>query len=95
MVVYSKESHTLESKNNSTNNNNNNNNTQSFQTEVRVLNNRAYCLAKLERFVEAVDDYSRVIKAEPKNSHALHNRGLSLDKLGRHDEGEYDVFVML
>ena len=66
-----------------------------LQSELRVLNNRAYCLAKLERFSEAIDDYSHVIDIEPTNSHALHNRGLSLDKLGRHEEAMADFKKVL
>ena len=39
-------------------------------------------MAKLERFEEAVEDYSRVIELDPTNSHAYHNRGISYDKIG-------------
>jgi hypothetical protein len=43
---------------------------------------RAYSWAKLERYAEAAEDYSKVIEMDPTNAHAYHNRGISYDKLG-------------
>jgi tetratricopeptide (TPR) repeat protein len=49
---------------------------------VRAHNNRAYILAKLERYAEAVEDYTMVLRYDPRSVHAYHNRGISYDKLG-------------
>lgn len=43
---------------------------------VRLYTNRAYCLAKVALYEEAVADYDRVVQLEPGNTHALHNRGI-------------------
>jgi tetratricopeptide (TPR) repeat protein len=48
---------------------------------VRLYNNRAYCLAKVGLYPEAVADYDRVCQLEPGNTHALHNRGIRYETL--------------
>lgn len=48
---------------------------------VRLYNNRAYCLAKVGLYQEAVADYDRVVQLEPGNTHALHNRGIRYETL--------------
>lgn len=47
---------------------------------VRTFNSRAYCYASLGRYREAVQDYDEVLKRDPSNMHAWHNRygGLGL-----------------
>lgn len=52
---------------------------------------RAYCLAKLGRYKEAIADYDAVIALDPNNVHAYHNRGISFDKLG-HFEAAIEDF---
>lgn len=52
---------------------------------------RAYCLAKLGRYKEAIADYDAVVSLDPNNVHAYHNRGISYDKLG-HFEAAIDDF---
>ena len=49
---------------------------------IKALNNRAYCFAKLSRYHEAIDDYSQVLVVDSENIHALHNRGISFERLG-------------
>jgi tetratricopeptide (TPR) repeat protein len=51
-------------------------------TRVRALTNRAYALARLGKYLEAVADYTDIIAIEPLNGHAFHNRGISYDKMG-------------
>jgi len=41
---------------------------------VVFTTHRAYCLAKLGRFSEALLDYDAVLELEPGNAHAAHNR---------------------
>jgi tetratricopeptide (TPR) repeat protein len=50
-----------------------------------AYNNRAFCYAKLEQYEEAIDDYSKAIECDPKNTHALYNRGLSYIKLENYE----------
>ena len=53
----------------------------SEEKNVKNYNNRAFCLAKLDKFADAIQDYSKVIEIEPKNTHALHNRGICLQRV--------------
>ena len=57
---------------------------------AKLYNARAYCSAKLEKFDAAVADYTEALRLDPANSHALHNRGISYDRLGRDDEAARD-----
>ena len=57
---------------------------------AKLYNARAYCSAKLEKFDAAVADYTEALRLDPTNAHALHNRGISLDRLGRDDEAARD-----
>ena len=52
---------------------------------MRGYNNRAYCYAKLDRYRDAIDDYTTVIGLDSCNSHAYHNRGVSYDKMGLYE----------
>lgn len=45
---------------------------------AQLHTNRAYCLAKLGRYAEALDSYALVLRANPANTHALHNRCVTL-----------------
>jgi len=57
---------------------------------AKLYNARAYCSAKLEKFDAAVADYTEALRIDPTNAHALHNRGISYDRLGRDDEAARD-----
>lgn len=41
---------------------------------VQLHTNRAFCLAKMGRYPEALESYGVVLRADPTNVHALHNR---------------------
>ena len=65
--------------------------TQKISTShVKAFNNRAYCLAKLGRYEEAIVDYTTVIQHEDTNIHALHNRGISYERLARYTDAVAD-----
>lgn len=51
---------------------------------IKALNNRAYCSAKLSEYHEAIADYSKVLEVDAENIHALHNRGISFERLGQY-----------
>lgn len=51
---------------------------------VKALNNRAYCFAKLGQYHDAINDYSQVLTTDADNIHALHNRGISFERLGQY-----------
>ena len=51
---------------------------------VKALNNRAYCCAKLSQYHDAINDYSQVLQIDVDNIHALHNRGISFERLGQY-----------
>ena len=53
---------------------------------IKALNNRAYCYAKLAEYDHAIEDYSLVIEMDNQNIHALHNRGISLERQGKYKE---------
>ena len=42
--------------------------------QVRLYNNRGYCLAKLGKYRAAVADYNKVLELDQTNCHAYHNR---------------------
>ena len=48
----------------------------------KSINNRAYCYAKLKKYNEAVNDYTRALSLDTKNLHALHNRGICYERMG-------------
>lgn len=54
---------------------------------IKSYNNRAYAYAKLNMYREAIKDYSKVLTYEQRNVHALHNRGISFERMGQF----YDV----
>lgn len=62
---------------------------------MRALTNRAYALARLARYQEAIVDYTSIIALEPLNSHAYHNRGISHDKLGQQSSAISDFSMVL
>ena len=35
--------------------------------------------------MEAIQDYNRVLAMDKTNAHALHNRGISFDKINKYD----------
>lgn len=41
---------------------------------VQLHTNRAFCLAKMGRYPEALESYGLVLRADPTNVYALHNR---------------------
>lgn len=51
---------------------------------IKALNNRAYCFAKIGQFEFAIEDYTQVIEIDAKNIHALHNRGISYERIGEY-----------
>jgi tetratricopeptide (TPR) repeat protein len=55
--------------------------TYSSNQNMKALNNRAYCFAKLGKYEQAITDYTRVLNIDPNNIHALHNRGISHERL--------------
>jgi len=55
--------------------------TYSSNQNIKALNNRAYCFAKLGKYEQAITDYTRVLNIDPNNIHALHNRGISHERL--------------
>lgn len=57
---------------------------------VSILSSRAYCFAKLERYAEAISDYTRIIRMDPSNASAFHNRGVLHDKIGQIANAKYD-----
>lgn len=67
-----------------------------LQTDWRCrLLCRAYCLAKLGRYKEAIADYDAVVALDPNNVHAYHNRGISYDKLGHFEAAIQDFNQVL
>ena len=49
---------------------------------VKAFNNRAYCYAKLGHYEDAIQDYTTVLEIDEHSIHALHNRGISYERLG-------------
>lgn len=45
-----------------------------LHVQVRLYNNRGYCLAKLGKYRAAVADYNKVLELDQTNCHAYHNR---------------------
>ena len=52
----------------------------------RLYNSRAYCYAKQSEYENALADYQAALLLNPNDTHALHNSGVSCDRLGRYAE---------
>ena len=67
-----------------------------LEGEAVTLNNRALCLNELGRHVEAVTDFTFILKwLSPRNVDAFNNRAFSYNSLGRHDLAVADCEVAL
>lgn len=53
---------------------------------MKALNYWAYCHVKNFSYEKAIEDYSEVLKIDPYNTHALHNKGISFERLGEFQE---------
>ena len=51
---------------------------------TKALNNRAFCYAKLSEYSKAIQDYTAVLHIDNSNIHALHNRGISYERLAQY-----------
>lgn len=58
---------------------------------VTWLSQQAYSAHLAERYAEAIDYYSQIIRRDPRNAWALMNRGLILRSIGDREEGEADM----
>ena len=58
---------------------------------IRTLNNRGYSYARLNRFQEAIEDYTLAIQLDPNNGHSYHNRGILYEKLNQHEKAQTDL----
>ena len=54
------------------------------ENRIKALNNRAFCYAKLSDYPKAIKNYTQVIQSEKDNIHALHNRGISYERLRKY-----------
>jgi tetratricopeptide (TPR) repeat protein len=63
--------------------------------DVIALSNRGYCMRKLHRMEEAVQDYSTAIRASPPSLRLFNNRAYCLAKLGRYEEAVADYTAVL
>ena len=76
---------------------------QDYTTEIlkskavtpRTYNNRAYCYTKLEKYVEAIADYTKTIEMDSANLHAIHNRGLSYMKIQEYEKAIQDFISVI
>ena len=48
--------------------------------------NRGFAHDKLNRFDEAILDYTRAIQIDPNNAYTYYNKGISLDRKGDYDK---------
>jgi tetratricopeptide (TPR) repeat protein len=64
-------------------------------TNIKAYNNRAYCLAKLGNYQEAILDYTTVIQQDKHNIHALHNRGISYERCAKYKEAVRDFTYVI
>jgi len=62
---------------------------------IKALNNRAFCYAKMNDFLKAINDYTSVLKIDSKNVHALHNRGISYERIEKYKEAIQDLTKVL
>lgn len=53
---------------------------------IKAFNNRAYCFAKIGQFEDAIEDYTNVLEIDPNNIHALHNRGISFERISQYQQ---------
>lgn len=53
---------------------------------IKALNNRAFCYSKLGDQMSAVEDYNSVLELDPTNIHALHNKGILLQRVSKFEK---------
>ena len=62
---------------------------------IHALHNRGISYERLQRYKEAVADFSRVIEIDPGNANAYFNRGCCFDSIGELDQAISDYSVAL
>lgn len=55
-------------------------------SSIKALSNRAFCYSKKGDYKKAIFDYDSVVKMDKTNLHALHNKGISLQRLNKFEE---------
>jgi tetratricopeptide (TPR) repeat protein len=63
--------------------------------DVIALSNHGYCMRKLHRMEEAVEDYSAAIRLSPPSLRLFNNRAYCLAKLARYEEAVADYTAVL
>jgi tetratricopeptide (TPR) repeat protein len=58
---------------------------------VAALNNRGYVYLGMDRYIEAIDDFTKAIDANPTFYWALRNRSKAWDKLGKLERANADM----
>ncbi len=61
------------------------------QTFGSIWDSRAFVFFRLERYREAIEDYTEQLKRRPNFAHSLYGRGLAKLKLGDQAGGEADI----
>lgn len=58
---------------------------------IKALNNRAFCYSKLGDHLSAMSDYESVLGLDAANIHALHNKGILLQRMSKFEKvSKYD-----
>ena len=62
---------------------------------VKLRNARAYCFARSDQTLRAIDDYSAALRLDATNAHALHNRGIMYDRIHDNERAMADFAKVL
>lgn len=63
--------------------------------DVQALSSHGYCMRKMHRMEEAVQDYTRAIQASPPSLRLFNNRAFCLAKLHKYAEAVADYTAVL
>ena len=62
-----------------------------YPSEIKLLDKRAIAFCSQGNYQDAIDDYTEIIRLEPKNASTYNDRGDTYNKIGEYDKALADA----